>query len=239
MIKGDFIMKINVTSELHLSSAGKKALKVYEEYASRTSNPKFHRTSEESNASFHFSSNNSSIIKSYEKKICNCFASCNKSKTLKAQINACDRSLEAFYEFKEFCYNSYEGTIYFQNMWEYCHNSKSECFSFDENINAHKEKLERACERQKKKKEAEKRKERLQEQKEKEAERLAVLSQNLQQDVFDVLQQNSPMLQCDLFKFFDSKLKKNIIKILEEWESCDAISRIKSKNSYMITLTLD
>lgn len=199
-------------------------LKIHEDYVSKTSNPKFHRTPEESNASFHFSSNNSSIIKSYEKKIYDCFASCNKSKTLKAQINACDRSLEAFYEFKEFCYNSYEGTIYFQNMWEYCHNSKSECFSFDENINAHKEKLERAYERQKKKKEAE---------------RLAILSQNLQQDVFDVLQQNSPMLQCDLFKFFDSKLKKNIIKILEEWESYDAISRTKSKNSYMITLTLD
>ena len=211
-------MKLIITSELHLSPAGKKSLQIYEDYVSKASNPKFHRTSEESQARFDFLSDNSSIVKYYERKIRNCFAPGNKSKSLKTQINACDRSLEAFDEFKEFCYQSYEGMLYFQDMWEYCHNSKDECFSFDENIIDHKEKLKRAY------------------QKQKEAEKIAALSQNLQQDVFDVLEQNSPMLQCDLFKFFDPKVKKNIVKILEEWESYDAIIRTKSRNSYMITL---
>lgn len=51
------------------------------------------------------------------------------------KIKLCDFAINTFNECKKFCYGKGKGgTIYFQDMWEMCHNSKSPCFSYIDNI---------------------------------------------------------------------------------------------------------
>lgn len=89
-------------------------------------NPKYHRTEREKKLKSQFFQKYLDTIEIFESKIY-----ITDSKNLKSlQAN-----LKAFFEFKEFCYSDGEGgRIYFQDMREYCHNSKNPCFSFSDRI---------------------------------------------------------------------------------------------------------
>lgn len=46
-------------------------------------------------------------------------------------IENCQNAIKAYEDLKQFCYaKSKGGQIYFQDMWECCHNSKNPCFSY-------------------------------------------------------------------------------------------------------------
>lgn len=99
--------------------------KVIEEHE-KSYNPKYHRTEHERELRSLFSRKYRDTIDIFESKIY--IADLKNLKSLQA-------NLKAFYEFKEFCYSDGEGgRIYFQDMWEYCHNSKNPCFSFSDRI---------------------------------------------------------------------------------------------------------
>ncbi|MCW6678201.1 hypothetical protein NH286_03410 [Anaerococcus sp. NML200574] len=89
-------------------------------------NPKFHKTDNEKKLESEFHKKNHSIIEDYENRI---------YISDKTDYNKLKSNLVAYDEFKEFCYSNGDGgKIYFQDMWEFCYNSKIECFSYKETI---------------------------------------------------------------------------------------------------------
>lgn len=89
-------------------------------------NPKFHRSDHDKKLRNEFRQKNYSIIQDYENRI---------YISDKADYNKLKSNLAAFDEFEKFCYANGEcGKIYFQDMWEFCYNSKKECFSYKETI---------------------------------------------------------------------------------------------------------
>lgn len=114
----------------HLERSLKKSI----EYEKNSHNPKFHRTFEEQNISFEFSQKYKKKIQYMEKRIylskdnTIIFNSKNKLYILLA-ILICNKSIYYYNRLKRFCYNN-NGQIYFQDRWEYCHNSKNECFEY-------------------------------------------------------------------------------------------------------------
>lgn len=99
-----------------------------------SSNPKFHRTFEEKEQAFEFSQKYNKKIKTMEDKIY-----LSENNTIKYNENnrmsiilaiiKCNKSIFYYNKLKKFCYKN-KGKIYFQDMWEYCHNSSCECFEY-------------------------------------------------------------------------------------------------------------
>lgn len=106
------------------------------EYEKNSTNPKFHRTVNEDELSFRFinSKNYNLALKEidfFEKVLLH-----EKSfKDLDIRIRLLQEALVHYNKAKSICYKTKGGTIWFQDMYEYCHNSKSGCFSFEDKIN--------------------------------------------------------------------------------------------------------
>lgn len=100
-----------------------------------SSNPKFNRTFEEDELSYEFSQEYSQDIDKLEKII---YEGMNFNESdlneIKQSIYKCNKSIQAYYELKKFCYKHKGGKIYFQDMWEFCHNSKNDCFEYVEQL---------------------------------------------------------------------------------------------------------
>lgn len=103
--------------------------------------PKFHRTLRDEDLSFNFSQNHGEKLKQLEDNIYK--ASDNLGKVtkkflkeatyneIKDVLNRCQILIDSFEKCKKFCYGKGKGgTIYFQDMWEFCHNSNNDCFSY-------------------------------------------------------------------------------------------------------------
>ncbi|WP_394011272.1 hypothetical protein [Anaerococcus cruorum] len=101
-------------------------IKEYDNPYKDYNNPKFHRTKREEELMSDFYRNNRNFIDDFELKL---YSDKNdNSDDLKIRIEYLD-------EFKEICYSHSEGgKLYFQDMWEHCHNSKNECFSWRDNL---------------------------------------------------------------------------------------------------------
>lgn len=94
-------------------------------------NPKFHRSEKEEDLSFNFSQKWASAIQKYEDAIYNETAKVGTLDTVDKNIEQCQRAIDAFESFRNYCYKkSKGGQIYFEDMWEHCHNSKNPCFSY-------------------------------------------------------------------------------------------------------------
>lgn len=128
-----------LTVKEHMQQSYKKIIKDEK----NSSNPKFNRTFEEDELSFEFSQEYSQDIDKLEKVI---YEGMNFDKSnldeIKQSIDKCNKSIQAYYELKKFCYKSRGGKIYFQDMWEFCHNSKNNCFEYVEQLYNTKEYLQ-------------------------------------------------------------------------------------------------
>lgn len=158
----------------------------YEEYERKrknSSNPKWHRTSKEKDESFKFSFDNRSKISKYETDIYNDGRPYDNTLSIDERIEACGSSIRAFYILKDFCYQTNGGKIYFQDMWEYCHNSREECFSFVDHLTAQLEKL-------------------------KNKKRILDNYKNLEEDLYENLKTAQPITQAKLCKGYPEELKK-------------------------------
>lgn len=95
-------------------------------------NPKFHRSAKERDLSFNFSLNSKNIdtasryIAAFEKL----HDEALKEDDFDTKISLLNQALEAFEKAKNFCYRTKGGMIWFQDMYEYMHNSQNECFSY-------------------------------------------------------------------------------------------------------------
>lgn len=194
-------------------------MRIYDEYMANSSNPKFHRTKEESSLCDDFFLNHQAKIKFYERKIYNNFKGFEKTLPVVMRINSLKKSIKAYYQFKEYCYQTPGGCIYFQNMWEYCHNSKKECFTYvdtlQELLTYLEENKELIIDKEQK---------------------LPVL----ESDLMDFIEKNNGILQRDIYKQLYSKynpfLRCEIQKILRDWENDCIVERKKHKSTYQIYL---
>ncbi len=116
-----------------------------------SNNPKFKRTNQEKELSFQFTYKSPSYKKvenlmiKFEEHysiIADMPEICTKSE-FKAYIQKVDNVLNFFYKAKDISYNTKGGMIYFQDMYEYCHNSSNECFSIAEDLIDLREKLDK------------------------------------------------------------------------------------------------
>ncbi len=105
----------------------------------KSKNPKFHRSEKEQNISFRFYETHKSKIDFMEKEIYNAekFAHRFINKYERNQIlfeeleKECNLLFKSYEDMKRYCYSvGRGGKIYFQDMWEYCHNDYNDCFEF-------------------------------------------------------------------------------------------------------------
>ena len=106
-------------------------------YAEKTSkNPKFHRTAREEELSFNFEMKYGNQVCALTNQFENLYRAASQTTDLSQKIALLNDAVVAFEKAKKFCYSKGKGgTIYFQDMWEFMHNSQSECFSYLDNIN--------------------------------------------------------------------------------------------------------
>lgn len=106
------------------------------EYENSSSNPKFHRTAQEEELSFRFSIRYESEIHTLENNFETLYRDAAREQNIDEKILKLNEAIDAFEKAKRFCYSKGKGgTIYFQDMWEYLHNSRNSCFSYVDNIN--------------------------------------------------------------------------------------------------------
>lgn len=100
-----------------------KKVKVEEE---KINNPCFHRTPKEEELADQFFIKYSDIIARHEKEI---------YMDEKDDVETLKKRLEAFRKFKDYCYKKSIGAkLYFQDAFEYLHNTNNDCFSYEEEI---------------------------------------------------------------------------------------------------------
>ena len=103
-------------------------------------NPKFHRTEKEQDLSLQFSTNHFNEISNYENQLYDIVKLTNDFHlSINEQIENCKIAIKIWDEFKSFCYQTPSGKLYFQDMWEYCHNSSNQQFEYIQQV---KERLE-------------------------------------------------------------------------------------------------
>lgn len=124
------ILDDGLTIREHMEQGYKNSKNCYE----KLSNQKFNRTLDEQEQSFKFLQKYKKVISKIESKIY-----LSKNNTLKSNSNnklsiiiailQCNKSIFYYSKLKKFCYQN-GGQIYFQDMWEYCHNSQNDCFEY-------------------------------------------------------------------------------------------------------------
>lgn len=143
-----------ITSSIDIKYGGNdiRDIQARRDYESHSANPKFHRTFEEGELSIEFIQKYQNKVSVMEEKIYNTagivdidmhspkFADDN---TIIKLIKKCDTHINEYEKCKMFCYSKGKGgQIYFQDMWEYCHNSQNECFGYADDIIEYRKFLE-------------------------------------------------------------------------------------------------
>lgn len=113
------------------------------EYEQNSNNPKFHRTEAEKELSFQFSQH----YGTESTKLCNIFTNLNhnayEADSITEKIELLKQAIDAFETAKQWHYNkSKGGMIYFQDFYEYMHNSQNECFSWVDHVKQNLSELE-------------------------------------------------------------------------------------------------
>ena len=133
----DTVLEDGLTIREHMEISFKKAL----EYKKNSPNPKFHRTDEEEEKLFIFQQKYADKISFFENKIySNHIYKINNKFDIIMSLIKCNRAISYYNKFKEFCYKN-DGEVYFQDMWERCHNSQQACFPYISQIEETKREL--------------------------------------------------------------------------------------------------
>lgn len=97
----------------------------------KSPSPKFNRTLQEEELSFNFIEKYGSKVSSMENNFESLNEQAHNTENLNKRIKILIKVALAFEKAKEFCYSKGAGgKIYFQDMWEYQHNSQNPCFSY-------------------------------------------------------------------------------------------------------------
>lgn len=108
------------------------------QYYANSPNPKFHRTLDEQMESIEFRQANSRLIGKLEDGIYESLNMTNSSKD--KWLGILERSIKSYYDLKKYCYDQGKGgQLYFQDSWEYCHNTSNPCFEYVETLEEHRD----------------------------------------------------------------------------------------------------
>lgn len=130
------------------------------------------------------------------------------SDNLDVQITKVKLVIAHYEQFKDFCYSKgIGGKLYFQDMWEHCHNSKNPDFDY---IDTFKEKLEKL------------------EMRKWNCDQMAVTRAELTR----IIREHPGILQKDIYAYFTPDLKFPIRDELMVLEQCGNIRRVKHGSSY-------
>lgn len=100
-----------------------------------SSNPKFHRSFKEDELSYSFANKYYNEIAKRVEKFETPYHNSFSEQDLSKKIMLLEQSITEFDKCKNFCYSKGKGgTIYFQDMYEYLHNTHNECFSYRDMI---------------------------------------------------------------------------------------------------------
>lgn len=132
IINGNY-KDITFDYELTFSEKAKRSLKIYEENIAESDNPKFHRSKDEQQARINFAIRHKDYLDKQNEKIHN-FEMWLFDTPIDKRIELCKSSIRELLILKEYCLKN-GGKIYYADMFEHCHNSKTECFSWEERLN--------------------------------------------------------------------------------------------------------
>ncbi len=183
-------------------------------------NPKYHRTYEEKQLRSQFSEENFDYLRKKTNEITDLSIKANETITdIDTTISDCNKAIKVFYDLKNFCYQTEGGKIYFQNMWEYCHNSQNPCFCFIEKTEKRLQDLtENYAERKKY------------------YEKMQYVKHHLKNDLIAFLSEHENILQKNVYSYFDADFKDNIALLLYNMDKSGEITRIKHRNTYQLSL---
>lgn len=100
-----------------------------------SSNPKFHRSFKEEELSYSFENKYYNEIAKRIEKFETPYHNSFSEQDLSKKIMLLEQSITEFDKCKNFCYSKGKGgIIYFQDMYEYLHNTHNECFSYRDMI---------------------------------------------------------------------------------------------------------
>lgn len=189
--------------------------------AERTSpNPKYHRTLEEQKLSSQFSLKNFDCLREKEHKMLDFNIKARDTITdIDETISNCQKAIKAFYDLKKFCYKTDGGVIYFQNMWEYCHNSQNPCFCFIEETEKRLQDLTENYDERKRY-----------------YQRRQYAINHLKTDLITLISNQENILQKDVYSHFDADLKDNVSRMLYDMDKKGEIKRVKHGSTYQLSI---
>lgn len=107
----------------------------YENAVKAEENSKFHRTEREEELSAQFMLKYSYELDAYINQFESLYEKAYQTKNLSDKIDLLNETVKSFERARKFCYSKGKGgTIFFQDMYEYLHNSNNQCFSYLDNI---------------------------------------------------------------------------------------------------------
>lgn len=202
-----FENKSNASNNLDYSTKSTIGLESAMEYYKNSPNPKFHRTESENELCFQFYSKNIHTVEEYEERIYNNSLR-TKNATIDEQLKMDSSAIKAYNEFKKYCYKTKGGTIYFQDMYEHCHNSNNPDFNYIDRINDNYTFLTKHYD----------------------------TLINLDSIIIQTINSNPGLLQKDIYKLINVELKSIIQHKIRELETENKIKRTKQSGSYLLEL---
>lgn len=179
-----------------------------------SSNPKFHRTQREEELKDNFYFEHYEQLRLAENEI---YEAVRQVKTFEDNIDdkieLCNKAICIFYDHKKFCSQSEGGKLYFADYWEHCHNSRKGCFSFIEDTEELLKELQANYD---------------------DYNEYYTKLKTLDKDLLKFLSDNAPILQRDIYKHFNARLKGNIRQYIRDFQESGLITREKKGNSYII-----
>lgn len=179
---------------------------------SLSSNAPNERTDEEEGLINNFFFKYEQTLSLAEEKLYNLVNDIGTGKNLDERIIKVRKVISHYEHFKDFCYSKGTGGImYFDDMWEHCHNSKNPDFSY---IDQFKELLEKWIERRD------------------ERDEMA----SIRKELLSIVKEKPGILQKDLYIHFNTDYKVAIRGEMMELEKDGILRRVRHGNTYELYL---
>ncbi len=109
------------------------------EHEKNNPNPAFHRTEREEDLAVNFTLNEKNFEEAKKRisKFEDLEQQAYNESNYERKMDLYNQVLEAYEKAKNFCYRTKGGMIWFQDMYEYLHNSQNSCFSYADTIKNH------------------------------------------------------------------------------------------------------
>lgn len=194
----------------------------------KSTNPKFHRTSNEENLAFNFTWRHSEALEPLESSVNDETKKVFNIWHIDERIDQCKKAIASYEKLRKFCLSKGKGgTIHFEDMWEHCHNRKNEDFRYIERVENEIELLstnyQKASEKLHNEKLAYEKKQ-----------RIKAFKVNADTLLIKLVSENNGILQKGLYKQFESEYKTAINSVLKKLHDTDKIIRIKEGNTYKL-----